>query len=307
MKKEYALIIGCGKIAAGYNNNSNKIITHAKALKNLGKFSLLFYDPNLSLANEVSKKYKGENTEELTEKVIRGAKWISICSPTETHFEYLSRILKYKDKIVLCEKPITYDKNILDKLKYNYKKINSEVFVNYSRRYLPTYKKLKNDYQYIFKFQKLVDCKISYCKGFLNNASHAFDLLEYLFDNEINMTEIKNVEKEFDYFDNDPTITMNAVWENATVFLIKKPIMNNFVDLSIELEFWDYVVTIFNRGDDIIIKEKKSGDCVLKMTNCIQDYMKYVVEAIYYKKQKNNFFESIKLNEKMLQYLNKTA
>ena len=300
--KKNALLIGCGNIGALYDFENDAILTHAKALYLSNKYNLFFYDVDKNLSEKASKKYGECNVLELTDSIFNSADWVSLCTPTNAHFNYLKNLITLNNKFILCEKPVSYNLQEIEFLKNAYKKSNSKVFVNYIRRFQPAYIEIKKKYSTIFDLNKLKECSIIYSRGFINNASHAFDLLEFLFDKSMDLINIIILDKKYDYFQNDPTISLKAKWEHANIVVKGYPNENESI-FQMKLKFDEYFIEFLNKGDEIIIVDSKSNSNPLFYKNgCLTNYMQNVVTCLININisNKSNFESSLHLNEKML-------
>jgi predicted dehydrogenase len=101
---------------------------------------------------------------------------VSVCTPTNTHFDILNELVKYPIKAVFCEKPFTYTLEEAVYLNHLYKRKGIILVINYMRRW-------DNVYQYIAKIienKKLGDLKsiIAHTSTALYAAaSHMIDLI----------------------------------------------------------------------------------------------------------------------------------
>ena len=206
MKKK-ALIIGCGNIGALYDIDEENISNHAKGLIHSGQFDLSFSDQNIDSAEHAASKYGGKVVNDLNSATLNSFSWISICAPTNTHYRYLKQVEGLEPKIVLCEKPISYASEEIVEIENMFENSPHSIFINYFRRFLPSYIKLKVQYSNLLAFSNLRECRIEYCRGFLNSASHGFDLLEFLFDRPVNLEGVEISATEFDVFQEDPTLS----------------------------------------------------------------------------------------------------
>ncbi|MCX6723043.1 MAG: Gfo/Idh/MocA family oxidoreductase, partial [Candidatus Staskawiczbacteria bacterium] len=105
---------------------------------------------------------------------------VSICVPDGQHFLILKKIIKYKPKLVICEKPITTKIVDTEKIIKLYKKNKISVLVNYSRRFDVVIQQLKKDLSEN-KYGRVVSASGIYSKGILHNGSHLIDLASFLF------------------------------------------------------------------------------------------------------------------------------
>ena len=118
---------------------------------------------------------------------------VCISSPTSSHYSYLKKCLELNIPLVVCEKPISNCSIQLDKLEESYYNSKSKVLVNYVRRFNKDYNSFKNELRDFFKDVDTI--KIDYHRGVLNNLSHAFDIINYFFDFELNFYNVMILNK----------------------------------------------------------------------------------------------------------------
>jgi predicted dehydrogenase len=311
------LIIGCGNIGAMYDWNNEQVLTHAKAYSKTEEIKVDFFDLNNIHTSMVAKRYNGDVIFDL-DKALENNFYdlISICTPTSTHFNILSKALKKKVPVIICEKPISTNKGEIGLLTKLYNTSESKVIVNYFRSFQPSFLKLKNIIATILKSDEITNISIRYQRGFINNCSHAFDLLQFLFHKEFNPINFIINRKDFDHFDNDPTITGNGEWLNANINILGLQNVK-YPNFEIDLYFTKSKILIQNAGNEIIflsnVNEKSKYTPLiiqneLSMQNCVSDYMIPVVKKamnLLNNKESDNFIESLKLNEIILNILNK--
>jgi len=175
-------IIGCGNIAGGYDTHSSKdqILTHAKAFQgNLLTKLIAASDINESRLENFSETWKVANTyldpEELLSK--ERVDIVSICSPNEFHFDLLKRVVKFKPKAILCEKPLALSSAEGAEMIRLCNEQKIKLAVNYMRRWDPTLKKM-GDRIRANEFGRCQSARVYYTKGVFHNASHAINLLQ---------------------------------------------------------------------------------------------------------------------------------
>lgn len=311
------LVVGCGNIGAQYDFNSSEIQTHVKAWYLNPLTDVSIFDLNPALAVQVSKEYSCEIVADASVKTLAAFDVVSICTPTFTHYQLLNDALKAKVKTIICEKPISNDRNEMLKLKKAYLKGESKILVNYIRRFQPAFIALSAFIKSTLGDEKLTNINIRYQRGFINNCSHAFDLLEFLFQRKIDLTNIKMHNKSFDQFEGDPTLSLQAFWGNVNlnVMGLSDVLYSHF---EIDLYFSMYKISITNAGGTILIYKSQGKEAfllplVLQETmskqECLKNYMKFVIDhALMLNVDRNledNFLASIDLNLKMLNYKNK--
>jgi hypothetical protein len=310
-----ALVIGCGKIGALYDFDTDQIQSHAKAFYLDPRFSLSVYDIDNAISNKIAVKYNCEALNIINEDNIKYFDCVSICAPTEMHFPLLKVATNAGIKVIICEKPVSNKIEELDKAKLIYSG-SSKILVNYIRRFQPCFIELKELLSTISSKEALTNIDIRYQRGFINNCSHALDLIEYLTESEINLSDIKKHNLISDHFVNDPTMSLQALWNGINVCIIGLSHVF-FSHFEIDLFFEYHKICIRNAGNNIEIhKAEKGRDFLLPLkiqneftsSNCLDNYMVSVIERAYQllidSSQADNFLQSVNLNKKMLDYLN---
>ena len=125
-KKIKCAIIGLGKIGLDYDlNKKNQIKTHSKSLFTNKNFSIVGgVDKNFTRRTIFQKEYN-LNSYSSIDKMFKFNKpeFIVISTPTETHKKVFDEISKYNSvKLILFEKPISYNLNNLKKIHFISKK-----------------------------------------------------------------------------------------------------------------------------------------------------------------------------------------
>lgn len=308
------LIIGCGNIGALYDFHNNKILTHAKAFSKIDNFNLSFFDLNISLTKKIAKKYNGNFLKNEKDIDLKNYDCVCISSPTDTHFKWLKYALVNDLPFVICEKPISNSEYELHELLKIYKKSNTKVLVNFTRRFQLSFIELRKYILNLLKKDSITKIVIRYKKGFLNNASHALDLVQFLTSSEINFKKINLLSKKNNHFNNDPTISLYGEWENIEFFILgfEETSYNIF---EIDIFFKNSKIGIKNSGNLIDIYKLKSNsefsnlvkDTKRSKNNCMENYMSPIAEIVKTDLEENNyndnFVESLNLNLKMLKIL----
>lgn len=311
-----ALVIGCGNIGALYDFNNDQIQTHVKAYHSDPRFSLAIFDINKTIIKKIYHKYKCEVVESINKEILSKFDCVSICTSTDTHFQFLKMAIESEVKVILCEKPISNDINELDEVKSLVTNLNSKVIVNYIRRFQPSFFELKEVVSKIFCEEELTNLSIRYQRGFINNCSHALDTIEFLTDSEMILTEIKKHNVIYDQFNNDPTLSLQAIWNKTNVNIVG---LSNvcFSHFEIDLYFQYSKICIKNAGQIIeVYKSEKSEQFLQPLViqgqftreQCLKNYMSNVINQVFLllnnEKQEDNFLQSISLNQRILNYIN---
>lgn len=314
---EKLLIIGCGNIGAQYDWDSNEIITHAKAFDSLRSFELFFTDKNQELAEKVARRYHGKTIIDSTQIDLKLFDIVSICTPTPTHFSLLERAMKENVKVVICEKPVSENIPKLEKLLQQYQESRSKVMVNYFRRFLPGYIKLRKQLQQILEHDEFTNISIRYQRGFINNCSHALDLLEFLTEEQFSLDGFQKNSIVFDQFDTDPTLTAHGFWKDVSVSIMG---LQNvlYAHFEMDLYFKHYKISIRDAGNTINVYKAGIMNRFLlplalqeneSQTNLMKNYMlpvaQHAVNLLQNKITADNFKSSVELNISMIRNLNK--
>tara|TARA_B100002019_G_scaffold131625_1_gene113110 strand:- start:28808 stop:29740 length:933 start_codon:yes stop_codon:yes gene_type:complete len=174
-------IVGCGKIGVSYDSpNDLYIRTHLKSYLDNKECKLIAVcDPDSKKLKQVTSNQKNIKTYTCLEKLLdeNQIDVLSICSPTEKHFENLVIACKAGVKKIWLEKPSAENSELIEKMIRIKNEFGVEVFVNYFRRYDPSFVELKNE---LVNIGNLVSISGIYTKGLRNNASHLIDLLIWL-------------------------------------------------------------------------------------------------------------------------------
>lgn len=312
-----ALLIGCGNIGAMYDWDNEQILSHAKAFSKFDEINVDYFDLNKQQASMVADRYNGNLVFDV-DKAIQNEFYdiISICTPTPTHYKFLYKALNIKTPVIICEKPISTNKNEINELINLYSVSESKVLINYFRRFQPSFVKVQDIITDLQKSDELTNVSIRYQRGFINNCSHALDLLQFLFQEEFIPTNFIINRKYFDHFDYDPTITACCDWMNANISILG--LYNvNYSNFEIDLYFNKTKILIQNSGNDILFFgmenlnigfSKIETQSQNSMSKCIENYMLPVAEKALNLLKNNwedNFNESILLNKTILNILNK--
>ena len=114
MKKYNAVIIGCGKIGALYDIENDLILTHAKGYYLSDNINLKFViDVDKSVAVKVSKKYNCDYKLDYKDIDYKEIDIVSICTPTEFHFEILSE--RFFNCYIILSKELSINHHIKEK------------------------------------------------------------------------------------------------------------------------------------------------------------------------------------------------
>ena len=199
------IIIGLGKIGMLYDFPSrNHFNNHCEAISSHSKFNLIAgVDTSKQRLGLFKSKYNlpiYRNIKDAYEKLNPDLIIISV--PTHKSIKILNDIkkLKIKKKIILLEKPGSFNFQDLKKFAKFCKLRNIELFINYTRSFSLFLKNLKNLLKKK-KFGKIKKIKIFYHKGIYNSCSHYLNFLLNFFKNEefkiLNVFKKKKLKRDY--------------------------------------------------------------------------------------------------------------
>src|SRR5947207_11364349 len=149
------LIVGCGKIAGGFDSARESPgelpLTHAGAYARDGRFQLTgCVDPDDERRRAFMRYWDiAVGFRSIDEVTLSHQQFdvISICSPTECHAHDLQVSLRLRPKLIFCEKPVTTSAVQTESLVKQCSESNLPLAVNYTRRWDPAVSDLRDAIQ----------------------------------------------------------------------------------------------------------------------------------------------------------------
>jgi len=212
-----ALIIGCGNIGALYDLETEALATYAKAFYRAGDIAFSVYDPKPAVARRMAQRYGVPCLSRWDEVPPGSLDLVVISAPTSTHAAYLEALWKAPPRLIICEKPVDTDLARLDRLEERYRASGARVLVNFHRRFQPRIADLRDRVQARAAQEPCIQVVVKYQRGFHNNASHAMDLLAFLFGKRFEPTDFRIGQAVFDEFPADPTLSAHCRWGGTSV------------------------------------------------------------------------------------------
>ena len=179
-----ALVVGCGKIAGGYNAgpDDTMVLTHALAYARHPRFELVAcVEPDETARERFMRKWSVRRGYGTLDEALDCQRFdiVSVCSPTGTHVAHLARLLAADIKAVFAEKPLDGAAQRARELAQKFRAKNVPVAVNFTRRFDPTMHELRDAIQ-SGRYGALRSVT-GWCSGsLLNNGSHLIDLVIFL-------------------------------------------------------------------------------------------------------------------------------
>lgn len=251
-------IIGCGRIAGGYDRQVPDIAkpdawsaTHAGAY-------LLCPDTELSGASDPSEnarttfsekwscKHMYANHDELL--VAQSPDLISVCSPTATHPTVFEAAITSGVKGIILEKPVAID--LVDAENMQEMVNDVPVVVNFTRRFNPSYAEIVEKLQNGF-YGRILNAVFRYTNGLIVNGSHHIDTARWFFGDAIDITHLKTHADKID----DPGVDFRLSFENSIdAYFLHIPDAD-FVFFDIEIVTEKGRLRITQRGQQIAFDE----------------------------------------------------
>ncbi len=176
------IIVGCGAIAGGYDTpNSPLIRTHAKAYTSHPECHLAgVCDLSADTAKSFALTWGVEISTTCFSELLESTQpnLVSICTQVDSHKILLEQALDAGVNYVWLEKPAAMSSLELNEMAAAVAKSNTQVWVNYFRRYDKGFQQVKESIPSLGEIQYV---NAFYTKGLRHNGSHLIDLLHWFF------------------------------------------------------------------------------------------------------------------------------
>jgi predicted dehydrogenase len=217
--------------------------------------------------------------------------------------------------LIVCEKPVCASLEEVNKLRQLRKRSKSRVLINYTRRFQTSFQKLAKRFATQLTQESLRTISVRYQRGFLNNASHALDLIQFLTGWDILNAKVHPFQGMCDEFPNDPTLSGHGNWNGAALSILGLPNVR-FSLFEIDFFFERSAIRLRDRGETIefadsndpsdyyaplSVKKISQGNLQEPLTNLYRHVAKMACDPAI----PDNFDESLKLTEWILQILKK--
>ncbi len=285
MKKVKCFIIGLGNISVGYDKHikrKNIFYTHAKSIEYNKSLELIGgTDKSKKKRDLFFKLYKKPTFKDISKPLSTlNPSLVVLATPTDTHLQCIKEIVKHKSvKFLLCEKPLSSSLFEAKKIVNICKKNNIKLFVNYFRISDPSTQMLKK----IFFNKKNISGTIFYSRGFFNNSSHFFNLLEYIAGDFKSGKIINKVKR---YKKNDVSCNFYVKFDKANILFICKD--DKFDQFKIDFYYGNSSIKYLNNGKKIFRISNKISKKVIKnfsykyQMNVYDELIKYILKKKFY-------------------------
>ncbi len=283
------LIIGAGGIGA-FNDfpNDERVVTHAHAFSMIKGFNLLgFIDVDESKAKKAAKVWGGRSFKNLKEAFNSfRVDVVSVPVPDEHHYYMLKQISRFPLKLIFAEKPITKFVCEAEEIISIYQKKNIPIAVNYSRRFVPEFEKIKSEISSGLYGEYLTGTGY-YGKGVLHMGTHLVDFLNYL----LGKTEdAKVIGGGYDFYGDDPSVSSILHLRDKKPFFLQVVDCNFHTMFELDFVFEKKRVRIVDFGMKIemydvlenkIFKGHRNTVKVDEIKTSSDKFMYYAAENIY--------------------------
>lgn len=288
-KQFSALVVGAGRIGAGFDSpESKRVITHAHAYLHHPGFKLVgFVDTDKKQAIRAVKKWGGEAFEDLHTVFCRKKiDVVSVAVPDEFHYSVLMELAKLPVKLVMTEKPLAISMGQAKKLVSSYKRKQIPLAVNYTRRFVPEFIRLRDEIKNK-KYGEYLAGTGYYEKGLVHNGSHLIDLIRYLVGTPGNM---RAFEKKESAIKGDPTISGVVRLVNERSFVLWGLESKLYSKTEMDLWFEKARIRMLELGDVIEYALPQNSQVFAGYTYLTKrirvktkylEAMKYTVDNIY--------------------------
>ena len=175
-------IIGAGRIGATFDApDSAEVLTHAHAVVSSPQMKLVgFLDADAVRGRQQAARWHARYTPTLEAFFSMKSDIVVIATPDETHASLLQEVLAHEPKLVIAEKPVTVNQKDVASLRKSAAQGKSEIIVNFSRRFLPAVRNLRETIEG-GAYGKVITASGIYTKGIFHTGSHLIDLCRYFF------------------------------------------------------------------------------------------------------------------------------
>jgi len=218
MSERYgAMIVGCGRIAGGYNHgpDDEMVLTHALAYRRHPRFDLVAgVDVDEAARTSFAERWGPlAMFSKLDQALDAGLKIdvVSVCVSNQGHADTLLRLAASPVKAVFAEKPLGGEPDAARQIVDRFASVRKPLAVAFLRRWDRTMTVLREEISR-GEWGAVRAGVVVYGRGILNNGTHAIDLLHYLLGTSLQAVAVTGHRE--DGVPDDPTV--DAVLATAT-------------------------------------------------------------------------------------------
>lgn len=247
MSRFNVLIVGAGNVGAFYDSpGDSKILTHAHAFSEHNGFRVAgFVDSSRQKCESAAATWGGKAFVSIKEAFDNYAiDVVTIAAPDEYHFPLLTEVSEYPVRAVLAEKPLSLTSQQAANVLSAFRKKNTPVWVNYSRRFVEDFETIRQDIA-TGVYGEFLSGSGFYGKGLLHNGSHMIDLLRFLIGEIARCTPGACV---FDYTPSDPSASVCVDFERGGSFYLHAIDSRRLTIFEVDLLFSKKRIRIVDSG-----------------------------------------------------------
>ena len=253
-----ALVIGCGRIAGGYNQSPSDVLvlTHALAYTRHTDFVLAgCVDPNPTALAEFAVRWNVPATFASTDDALNAQNFdiASICTPTGTQLDVLSKLLASDVPRVFAEKPLDGAPDRARQIASRYRAAGRVLAVNFARRWDPEMRHLRDEIA-AGNWGDLRSVVGWYGRGVVNNGSHMIDLAAFICGYAPHLRSVWSARS--DGVDDDPTVDATLDLNGCPFHLVGND-GRDYTRFELTLSFSRGVIEILESG--LYVRRRRLG------------------------------------------------
>ncbi len=285
-------VIGCGNIGSWLDEDKDLpyALSHCGAYQLLKIPILALADPNearlQTAGNKRNVKKLYTNAIDLIQK--EAIDILNICTPTSIRYSLIKKAVENKVKVIICEKPLANTVEEGEKIKALIEQSDTQLIVNYSRRWDVIIQKIKSLIQ-TKQIGEIQHISAIYGKGLLNNGSHLINLFQFFFGNNYTVEYTKIVSDDMPEKGKTMHAVLHGHWNNQTFPIFLKAVNHQMFSLfeidivgtekrikisesGLTIEFQQVIEDTRFKGYKALQKEKISKDSYYDtMANMIKE------------------------------------
>ena len=244
-----ALIIGCGKIAGGFDVGraaGSSPLTHAGAYTADDRFELTAcVDPDDSRRKAFAEHWcVPRHVADVSQLAGDVFDVVSICSPTPVHHADTLAALSFNPRLIFCEKPVCGTLEDTANIVGLCQDRGVLFAVNHNRRWDPHVQRLSADLRN-GRWGRMRSAAGWYNKGVLNNGSHLVDLFQQL----LGPLKVKGVGQPInDFWETDPTVPAILLAEGGQMVTLNAAHATDYSLFELQLVMERGVITMEDGG-----------------------------------------------------------
>ena len=257
-------IIGCGRIAGGFEYLPNRIFpsTHAGAyLANPLTKLIAICDKDAGRLEQFSKKWKIKNCFNNHKKMLKtnSLDLLSICTHEDTHYEIISDAIELGVKNIFCEKPRGKNSAEIIKILSLCDKNQVNLIVNHTRRWNDKFIYVKNFINHA-SLGSITSITGRYTSGIRVIGSHMLDIMRFLV-GEIKFIHglrekglsVLNLSYSENFNSQDHSYSGIMYFENGTIGFLDGSARKKYLIFEIEIQFEKGKLILSDNGQTLSI------------------------------------------------------